>query len=345
MKVFRSARFLLIAFLLCLVPASSFAGVFISIGIAPPVLPVYEQPLCPDDGYIWTPGYWAYGDAGYYWIPGAWVLSPQPGFLWTPAYWGFEGGHYLFHDGYWGAHVGYYGGVNYGFGYMGIGFAGGEWRSGHFFYNTAIMHVGGGFHNVYRNETIIHNTTIINDRHVAYSGGPGGIRHEPTADEKRFSSESHTPPSAVQREHFQAAARDPQQRFSANHGKPATVATARPLSAGANRGAEAGKPEGRPAAQARPEARPAAKAEVRPAAKPEARPAAKAEARPAAKPEERPAAKPEARPAARPEARPAAKPEARPAAKPEARPAARPAAKPESHPAKPSGEKPHGRGR
>ena len=30
--------------------------------------------------------------------------------------------------GYWGPHVGYYGGVNYGFGYMGVGFAGGAWR-------------------------------------------------------------------------------------------------------------------------------------------------------------------------------------------------------------------------
>ncbi len=33
---------------------------------------------------------------------------------------------YVFHPGYWGQHVGYYGGVNYGFGYMGIGFVGGE---------------------------------------------------------------------------------------------------------------------------------------------------------------------------------------------------------------------------
>src|SRR5262249_10457129 len=39
-------------------PAS---GVGVSIGIAPPVLPVYDQPLCPGPGYIWTPGYWAYG--------------------------------------------------------------------------------------------------------------------------------------------------------------------------------------------------------------------------------------------------------------------------------------------
>jgi hypothetical protein len=31
-----------------------------SITIAPPELPAYEQPMCPGDGYIWTPGYWAW---------------------------------------------------------------------------------------------------------------------------------------------------------------------------------------------------------------------------------------------------------------------------------------------
>src|ERR1700744_1499180 len=99
MKVFRSARLYLMALLLSLVPASSFAGVFISINIAPPVLPVYEQPVCPEDGWLWTPGYWAYGDAGDYWVPGAWVPAPEPGLLWTPPYWGYEGSAYIFHEG------------------------------------------------------------------------------------------------------------------------------------------------------------------------------------------------------------------------------------------------------
>src|SRR6267142_2172711 len=27
----------------------------------PPPLPDYEQPLCPEPGYLWTPGYWGYG--------------------------------------------------------------------------------------------------------------------------------------------------------------------------------------------------------------------------------------------------------------------------------------------
>ena len=57
------------------------------------------------------------GGGGYYWVPGTWVQPPRVGVLWTPGYWGFVGGVYAFHAGYWGPHVGFYGGVNYGFGY------------------------------------------------------------------------------------------------------------------------------------------------------------------------------------------------------------------------------------
>ena len=43
---------------------------------APPPLPEYEQPLCPGEGYIWTPGYWYWGSEGFFWVPGAWVYAP-----------------------------------------------------------------------------------------------------------------------------------------------------------------------------------------------------------------------------------------------------------------------------
>ncbi len=59
MRTPRFFRYFLLFVALLAVPASSFAGVFVSVNIAPPILPVYEQPLCPGDGYIWTPGYWA----------------------------------------------------------------------------------------------------------------------------------------------------------------------------------------------------------------------------------------------------------------------------------------------
>src|SRR5574337_1584146 len=117
--------------------ASAQVYVGISVGYAPPPLPWYPQPICPGDGYIWTPGYWAWGPYGYYWVPGTWVLAPRVGFLWTPGYWGWSGGMYWWHPGYWGSHIGFYGGINYGYGYVGEGYVGGYWRGGAFYYNRA----------------------------------------------------------------------------------------------------------------------------------------------------------------------------------------------------------------
>ena len=137
-------------------------GVGISVRIGPPALPVYTQPYCPGDGYIWIPGYWAYDDAdGYYWVPGEWVLPPEYGLLWTPGYWDFSDGSYGWHDGYWGHHVGFYGGINYGFGYGGRGYCGGEWRGRTFRYNRAVNNVNTTvIRNTYIDRTIVNNTTI-----------------------------------------------------------------------------------------------------------------------------------------------------------------------------------------
>src|SRR5580658_5945780 len=107
----------------------------------PPELPDYSQPECPGDNYLWTPGYWAYSDAGYYWVPGAWVMAPYVGALWTPPWWGYADSSYIWHAGYWGPYVGFYGGIDYGFGYTGRGFYGGYWQNGLFNYNRAVLNV------------------------------------------------------------------------------------------------------------------------------------------------------------------------------------------------------------
>ena len=230
MKVLRSLRSILFALVLAAIPASSYAGVFISVAISPPVLPVYVQPPCPQPGWMWTPGYWAYGEAGYYWVPGTWVPAPYAGALWTPGYWGFASGLYAWHPGYWGPHVGYYGGVNYGFGYVGVGFFGGVWAGGAFRYNTAVTSVNTTvIHNTYIDKTVINNNTYINNTHVAYSGGPGGVNHPPTPDENRYMHEQHVAPSSFQTQHETAARADTNNYASHNGGHPANVAMARPM--------------------------------------------------------------------------------------------------------------------
>src|SRR5579864_7567629 len=155
------AAALIVASMLILPAAQAQIGVSLSINIAPPALPVYEQPPLPAPGYMWTPGYWSYGEAGYFWVPGVWVQPPSAGLLWTPGYWGYEGGVYGWHVGYWGPHIGFYGGVNYGFGYGGVGFVGGHWGAGGFVYNTAVLNVGVGVHNTFVDRTVINNTTIV----------------------------------------------------------------------------------------------------------------------------------------------------------------------------------------
>jgi hypothetical protein len=237
MRLLRDSRWVLMALLLLLVPASSFAGVFISVAVAPPVLPVYVQPQCPQPGWMWTPGYWAYGPDGYYWVPGSWVPAPYEGALWTPPYWGWAGGFYTFHAGYWGPHVGYYGGVNYGFGYMGVGFAGGLWRGHDFVYNTAVVNVNRTvIHNTYIDRTIVERNTIVNDRHVAYSGGPGGIRHEANQEERFAMNEHHDAPTRMQEAHFQAARNDRGSYVKNNGGHPQTYAVERPMGGDRNGG-------------------------------------------------------------------------------------------------------------
>ena len=56
---------------------------------------------------------------------------------------------YFWNAGYWGPTVGFYGGINYGFGYFGTGFYGGYWNGGRFFYNRAYGNYGGRVHNFY----------------------------------------------------------------------------------------------------------------------------------------------------------------------------------------------------
>ncbi len=227
MHIVRFTRLLALTLLMLAIPAASFAGIFVSVTVAPPPLPVYVQPVCPQPGYMWTPGYWAWSDDGYYWVPGTWVPAPAAGMLWTPGYWAWSDGYYRWNAGYWGPHIGFYGGVNYGFGYGGSGFVGGEWRGGGFFYNSAVMNVGGGhITNVYVNKTVIVNRTTVNN--VSYNGGNGGTRSAPSPVEQRAAQEHHIQATPEQARHETAAARNPQLLARNNGGRPAIAATSKP---------------------------------------------------------------------------------------------------------------------
>jgi hypothetical protein len=217
MKTLRS--FVLAGLLFVALPlASSFAAVGISINIAPPVLPVVAQPPCPVAGYIWTPGYWGWGGGGYYWVPGVWVAPPAVGLLWTPPWWGWNNGVYAFNEGYWGPTVGFYGGINYGYGYWGDGYWGGHWEGDTFHYNTAVTRV---------NTNVVHNTYVdssvnrqMNTSRAAFNG-PNGVKAEPTAEQRAAGENPQKmPATSEQRARQEAASKDRNLQASANKGHP-----------------------------------------------------------------------------------------------------------------------------
>jgi hypothetical protein len=218
----------LFALVMVCIPARSSAqiSVGVAVHIGPPALPVYEQPICPGAGYLWTPGYWGYGPDGYFWVPGTWVMAPTVGLLWTPGYWGWGGGGYLWHGGYWGPHVGFYGGINYGFGYGGVGFVGGRWNGGVFAYNTAVMHVNTTvIHTTYVDRTVVHTETV---NRVSFNGGTGGVVAQPNAAERAAANEHHVAPTTMQTQHEHTASTNRALLASENHGKPAIAATTKP---------------------------------------------------------------------------------------------------------------------
>ena len=191
---------------------------------APPPLPDYEQPPIPASGYLWTPGYWAWNTYDYYWVPGTWVEPPQRGLLWTPGYWAVADGVYGFHPGYWGPHVGFYGGVAYGFGYTGAGYEGGYWNGDRLFYNRTVNNFGS-----VTIETIYEKPTPANASSARASfNGPGGIVAKPTAQDEELAHEKHVPPTRGQIDHARTASMTTELFNSANHGAPSIAATTKP---------------------------------------------------------------------------------------------------------------------
>ena len=217
---------LLLALAMVVAPSKSSASVSIFVSFGPPAIPVYMQPACPGPGYIWTPGYWAWDpDYGYYWVPGTWVMAPFVGALWTPGYWGWYNGGYMWYPGYWGTAVGFYGGIDYGFGYTGRGYYGGYWRGDRFYYNREVNHITNiNIVNVYSQRV------VVNERgsRISYNGGPGGIDARPTSADlaaergRRFGAIN----QQVEQERW--ARTDSAQWARENRGRPGIAATARP---------------------------------------------------------------------------------------------------------------------
>lgn len=194
------------------------------VNVAPPPLPSYAQLIIPQDGYLWVPGFWAWREAvpDYYWVPGTWVQPPQRGLLWTPAYWSRVDGGYVFHAGYWAEQVGFYGGIDYGYGYSGDGYQGGRWENGAFFYNRAVNNLGSlNIENVYDAAIATDNKAV----RVSFNGGSRGTTARPSEQQEALTNERHVEATAEQRKHFELVAMDRALYSRLNHGEPGVAAT------------------------------------------------------------------------------------------------------------------------
>jgi len=197
------------------------------VNVAPPTLPSYEQPTIPAEDYLWVPGYWAWRKSvpdDYFWVPGTWVQPPQPGLLWTPPYWSRVDGGYAFHNGYWAVEVGFYGGIDYGYGYAGDGYQGGRWGNGVFLYNRAVNNLGSlGTPHAY-DQTV---AAEDNGMRMSFNGGRRGTVSRPTRRQEALASGQHVGPTAEQQKHFELAAMDRSLYSKLNNGRPAVAATPR----------------------------------------------------------------------------------------------------------------------
>src|SRR5579863_5921084 len=126
---------------------------------APPPIPSYAQPAIPEEGYLWMPPYWSRIDDGY-----------------------------AFHAGYWDETVGFYGGINYGYGYTGDGYQGGHWDNGTFFYNRAANNLGS------LNIDHLYDRTIVESdpsMRISFNGGSGGTKALPTPQQESLARDRH----------------------------------------------------------------------------------------------------------------------------------------------------------
>ena len=170
----------------------------------------------------------------------------------------YTDGRYRWYHGYWAPHIGFYGGINYGFGYVGRGYDGGYWNHDRFDYNRSVNNVN---INVIRN---VYNRRVNNftNNRIGYDGGRGGLNVRPTASELAVLHEERIAPVQAQVQHREQAATDRSQFNAVNHGRPQMLATPHPLAT------EYRAPAAHPGAVPNARVLPSANARQQPAANP-----------------------------------------------------------------------------
>ncbi len=97
--------------------------------------------------------------------------------------------------------------------------------TGDFYYNRTVNNITDV------HVTNVYTKTVVNDvtvNRVSYVGGTGGMVARPSSQEEKVARQPHTPPTAVQTQHREAAGVRRDLLASVNQGKPAIAGTAKP---------------------------------------------------------------------------------------------------------------------
>ena len=112
-----------------------------------------------------------------------------------------------------------------GFGYTGVGYEGGRWENGVFFYNRTVNNFGIiTITNVYEKPIVID----VHTARVSFNGGSGGTTARPNREEEAAAREQRVAALPAQLQHERIASANKALLASENHGRPAIAATAKP---------------------------------------------------------------------------------------------------------------------
>jgi hypothetical protein len=79
----------------------AFAQIRVNINIGPP--PPRREVIiqAPNPGWVWIPGYYAYGGSNWEWRAGRWEAPPSPQHIWVAPRYVRRGDHYDYYEGSW----------------------------------------------------------------------------------------------------------------------------------------------------------------------------------------------------------------------------------------------------
>jgi WXXGXW repeat (2 copies) len=92
----------LAALIVLIASSRAHAGARVFLQIGPPAPLAVVAPVAPAPyGYVWQPGYYAWGGAAYRWVPGVWSRPPFSRAAWVAPRWGYGPRGWSFARGYW----------------------------------------------------------------------------------------------------------------------------------------------------------------------------------------------------------------------------------------------------